>query len=322
MNWGLSWGEDWETSFTGSWQQAVELLEWLPKLGALSEIWLNELVSWSVRKPIFEALLKAKRETGAKLILLFHDYYSLCPSYALMDVHDRFCGLPDAMVCATCLPQIPYADSPAVSECQGLITGWRKIWGDFLAGTDEVIFFSAASEKLFRKVYTAYSGSARLIPHQPQGDFPDAFHRASRNGPITIGVVGAITVHKGAKIIAELDEIWQQSGKTVNIVIIGDLLYGRPTPRMTVTGRYQRKQLPALLTQHQVDCVLVPSVWPETFCYVVQELMMLSVPVACFNFGAQAERVDAYDKGLVMALDAGSAAVALLAFATRMRIRA
>jgi glycosyltransferase involved in cell wall biosynthesis len=47
---------------------------------------------------------------------------------------------------------------------------------------------------------------------------------------------------------------------------------------------------------------LFPSIWPETFSYVVEELMQLEVPIVCFDMGAPAERIRHYPKGKLIPL--------------------
>ena len=44
----------------------------------------------------------------------------------------------------------------------------------------------------------------------------------------------------------------------------------------------------------------MPSIWPETFCYVAEELIRLGMPVAAFDLGAPAERLRDYPAGLVL----------------------
>jgi glycosyltransferase involved in cell wall biosynthesis len=58
--------------------------------------------------------------------------------------------------------------------------------------------------------------------------------------------------------------------------------------------------LTGLIEKSGANVFLFPSIWPETFSYVVQELMSMSLPVASFNFGAPAERLETYQKGLVL----------------------
>jgi glycosyltransferase involved in cell wall biosynthesis len=59
---------------------------------------------------------------------------------------------------------------------------------------------------------------------------------------------------------------------------------------------------------------MLPSIWPETFSFVAEELMSMQVPLCCFDLGAPAERVREYGLGRVIretdaeaALDAAGA---------------
>jgi len=67
---------------------------------------------------------------------------------------------------------------------------------------------------------------------------------------------------------------------------------------------------------------LLPSIWPETFSYVAEELMQLGVPLAVFNMGAPAERVAQYENGMVIdRVDAAHALQQLRAFHAKLRTR-
>ena len=55
-----------------------------------------------------------------------------------------------------------------------------------------------------------------------------------------------------------------------------------------------------LVGRSGANVFLFPSIWPETFSYVAEELMQLHVPLMCFNLGAPAERVGRYDRGRVI----------------------
>jgi glycosyltransferase involved in cell wall biosynthesis len=68
------------------------------------------------------------------------------------------------------------------------------------------------------------------------------------------------------------------------------------------TGSYERSELVEKIEGSGANVFLFPSVWPETFSYVTQELMCLDVPIVCFDLGAPAERVRQYAKGWVIPL--------------------
>ena len=46
--------------------------------------------------------------------------------------------------------------------------------------------------------------------------------------------------------------------------------------------------------------MLFPSIYPETFSYVVHELMAMDLPIAAFNIGAPAEKLRHYAHGLLL----------------------
>ena len=85
------------------------------------------------------------------------------------------------------------------------------------------------------------------------------------------------------------------------------------------TGPYQHEKLAELIESARVNIMLFPSIWPETFSFVVQELIELGMSVACFDMGAPAERLRNYDKGMVLESTSASAVLdGLILFHRRM----
>jgi len=58
-----------------------------------------------------------------------------------------------------------------------------------------------------------------------------------------------------------------------------------------VLGRYEDAALAARIEEIAPDLILLPSVWPETFCYVLTPAAESGRPVAVFDLGAQARRL-------------------------------
>ena len=60
---------------------------------------------------------------------------------------------------------------------------------------------------------------------------------------------------------------------------------------------------------------LFPSIWPETFSYVVAEMTALELPVVAFDLGAPAERLRGYRRArLCGEVGVESALATMLAF--------
>ena len=92
----------------------------------------------------------------------------------------------------------------------------------------------------------------------------------------------------------------RRRGIDARIVVIGTLEVAVPGRIVSETGRYQRHEFVDTIERSEANVFLFPSIWPETFSYVVEELMQLGVPLMCFNIGAPAERVRHYKRGRVI----------------------
>ena len=96
----------------------------------------------------------------------------------------------------------------------------------------------------------------------------------------------------------------------VNIVKIVEIYYinGELNPACMVTapnihyqGRYEISKLDNVIEEQGISTVLFPSICPETFSYTVSELIHVEIPIACFDLGAQAEKVSTYKYGQIIA---------------------
>lgn len=262
---------------------------------APAHLLLNNLVSY----PDPLAMLGLVREVAAagRLEVPLHDYFPVCPSFTLLDAGGRFCGVPGPARCATCLAAV---DLPLPGQAGTRDIGrWRAAWGALLGTADRVVGFSHASLELLQRAYPDLDQTRiELRPHPVD-------HVAVRTRPLDsraglhIGIVGEISRAKGAAVVAELARHLRRSASPVRLSVIGtlakDFQAGVPA-----TGRYRIAELPELLDRTGVNVCLVPSIWPETFCYVAEELLRLGMPVAVFDLGAPAERVRRAARGLVL----------------------
>jgi glycosyltransferase involved in cell wall biosynthesis len=121
-----------------------------------------------------------------------------------------------------------------------------------------------------------------------------------------IGVLGGIGYSKGAKVLHDLADIM---GPDTDIVVIGKLDPDHAHPRITVHGPYARDEIGALAARYRVGCWLVPSIWPETFCYAAHEALATGLPVFVYDLGAQAEAAAAAPNGHLLPLGCEGAAL-------------
>jgi len=274
-----------------------ELIEVIKEIKP-KEVFVNELVAHSKPLELLKNLVKLKSDLGFKLTFALHDFYAICPSYNLLNDKGIFCGVPeDLSVCKNCLKNNPFA------ERSDDIESWRKAWGEFLNSCDRILCFSQSSKELLLKAYPFLDkGKIKVEPHRL--DVKLRKPKVKPNKKITtIGVIGALNYQKGIDVVYKLAEIIKEKQLPYRITIVGKP--NKPVPKhlenlIKITGPYKREELPDILEKEGVEAVLFPSVWPETFSYVIEEVKSMGLPLISFDIGAQGERVKKYQKGKVV----------------------
>jgi glycosyltransferase involved in cell wall biosynthesis len=69
-----------------------------------------------------------------------------------------------------------------------------------------------------------------------------------------------------------------------------------------VTGEYRDEDAVALIAEQQADLAFLPSIWPETWCFTLSLAWRAGLPAAVFDIGAQADRIRAAGRGMVLPL--------------------
>jgi glycosyltransferase involved in cell wall biosynthesis len=287
-----------------------------PLFEELDEVhaFVNSPVSFEDPLMLAEWLARMRMQHArSRLVVTTHDFFAVCPSFVLVDAKGRHCAVPAASECAACLRDhsASYVSLSPPTE----IGAWRASWGRCLAAADEVRCFSEASRKLLLKGYPMLDPARlTLVPHKV--DFmPARAPRLDPSAPLGIGVVGEISAQKGAHIVTEIASLLEHEGGEGRIVVIGALDAACASPRLKATGPYRRGDLVDLIEANGVNMFLFPSIWPETFSYVVAELMAMHVPIVAFDLGAPAERLRQYAHGRVCGeVSARAALHALRAF--------
>ncbi|KLD66152.1 hypothetical protein Y882_00275 [Dyella japonica DSM 16301] len=287
---------------------AIDLNEFFAKLREfpLSRIHYNNTVSFTNQLAVIEALSSVGMTVPVSYYM--HDFHSVCPSHFLLDVEGRYCSVPDVHRCQSCLPRMSEGLVSLFAERD--IQLWRRRWLSFLLKTDEIVFFSNSSKELLLRAYPQLGrhSALKLKPHDIS-DFPSATVQFDLKAKLNIGVVGRINAHKGAAIVNQMAAALDARGMKEQITVFGAIDGRQRSPSLVVTGSYQRGNLASLLTKHNVNMIAFTSVWPETFSFVVAEVMSLGLPIICFDLGAPAERVSAYPLGRVVPFSDGATLV-------------
>ncbi len=257
-------------------------------------ILINELVSAADIYSALEYIKTLKSRLDTKLYMLGHDFYSCCPSIYLIDSSGKHCFKPDASVCEECMKN----NADSFNKKYGTMQKWRKSWGDFLALCDEITVFSENSKSYFMHWYPNLK-NITVLPHTVDY-IPVIPPYPTDKNRLTIGILGNFMRTKGSRVVIEMQDIIDKNSLPVDIVVIGENLDTKTHNSLKILGRYKPDDIPKIFAENKIDIVFIASIWPETFSYTTQEVINMSVPIACFDIGAPAERVSKYEKGLVI----------------------
>ena len=259
----------------------------------MSEVIINELVTYPNLYLLLEWLVDYTKTTSAKLIMLMHDYFSVCPTINLLDQNRNYCKLKDCESCNLEQCSVAYVK-------YGNMDLWKRNWRRFLENCAEVIVFSRDSENIINRQY----GKLDNIVYTPHvvNYMPELNKNIKLSDTINIGILGVLSEHKGGRIVQEMLQLIEKQQLNINIILIGytDGAISINSDHFIETGRYSVGELPKKIYRYDIDLFFIPSIWPETFSYTTQEIIEMNMPIAVFDIGAPAERVKEYDKGVII----------------------
>jgi glycosyltransferase involved in cell wall biosynthesis len=256
-----------------------------------------------------------------------HDYVWFCPRVALVGASGRYCGEPGPAGCAACL-----ASGGSVLEDGGPIPDrLSRFVARSRADLRRARAVIAPSDDSARRLGRHFPGLAirvtALEDDRPDLDLasfarlhgtqiPDsAFHDAGfhdvrrdggpRRGRVRVAVPGAIGVEKGYDILLAAARDAAARDLNLEFVVVGhtsddDSLIA--TGRAFVTGPYREAEAVILLAAQQADLALLPSVWPETWCFALGLAWRAGLRAVAFDLGAIAERIRRTGRGAILPL--------------------
>ncbi len=249
----------------------------------IHEIHLHHLIDFPPRTA--GLLVAAARQVGARLRLSVHDYYAICPRVNFVSPAGRYCGEPsDPADCDRCLAQ------DGLGETVGPIEAWRRKSFKLLNACHEVVAPSHDVADRLRR----YQGSLEVgvEPHDVVGTSRLRLRPPAPGEALRVLAIGAISRIKGYEVLLGLADTAQQRALPLRVSLLG---YSMDDPRLAqagvaLLGRYFDNELQDKIAAHDPHVILVPSIWPETYCYVLSSALSSGRPVAVFDIGAQADR--------------------------------
>jgi glycosyltransferase involved in cell wall biosynthesis len=244
-------------------------------------------------------LIEIALRQRAALVISLQDYYFACHRIQLSKPSGRLCAGPrGGQECAsTC-----FASENADTTTQwGLRTMYFR---QLLLAAHRVICPSKYVAEFFEN-YGVPGQKIRIIPNaisvaQADKVTVETYSQPQQRGTLRIAVMGTIAPHKGPHVV--LDALQAAGLPSVSLYLFGptsdftdyvESLRQRakiiPGLNLQIYGKYEPTELEILL--QDMDCVIAPSVWPETFCIVAREALARGIPAIVSQLGALPEAI-------------------------------
>ncbi|QEO17302.1 glycosyltransferase [Acetobacter vaccinii] len=257
-----------------------------------------------------------------------HDHLWLCQRVTLLGADGHYCGEPGPQACGPCLERL----GRRVAGRQAVGTYLRRSWA-VLAHARRVVVPCPEGAARLRRHWQAYQpgGGAfplrihirafendRLIKKNFQrlqkikpamATVPGRGVLAGGRGRVRVCVVGAIGPDKGYDRVLAAAQDAARRDLPLEFVLVGhtpDDETLMQTGRVYVTGPFAASEGQALVRAMQADIGLLPSVWPETWCFALGDMWRAGLRVVAFDLGAPAWRIRATGLGDVLPLTAGA----------------
>lgn len=230
--------------------------------------------------------------------IVLHDYIWFCPRICLVGPNGRYCGEPSLAGCEACVMQ------------QGSLIDAHLSVAELVTRSDRVLREAnrvlAGSHDLRRRMRRHFPGLEVEIEALEGGIYPETKQsRPPDGGRRRICIPGAIGREKGYEIVLQLAEDAARRNLPLDYVVAGytiddDRLVA--TGHVLISGEYREDEAKTVIESFNCDLGLIPSIWPETWCFALSNLWEAGLRAVSFDLGAQSERIQACGRGSVVPL--------------------
>lgn len=255
--------------------------------------------------------LRIAKERGCCVLITLHDFWMFCALIQRINLQGSVCSGPgDGRRCRLCAKQYAGDDSDWVKRRNAHIELLNTVPDVILAESNDVRNYAIGQGVL----------PERIVVQNPSVDSIDRIWHDAKFCPrplefqrLTVAFIGTMQEHKGIHLLLEavalLKEKWQRR--------VCVALYGNAEPQYLKSLHTLARQInfadvkfygaydanrDLLNIFAKTDIVVIPSVWPETFGMVVEEVLAAHIPVICTKIGGLTEHIFDGAQGRMFAL--------------------
>lgn len=255
-------------------------------------------------------LVSLAKARGTRVVFTTHDYFGLCARTTFLDAHGNTCENPSPERCAECCANAPgYLHSFLYSQpifhhlkkhLRRFSTGGRPpsestpqsnrtiaphsdfarllhYYLDQLSSIDRFHFTSSVSEASYRKQLPMISGTRIPVTLRSIEDHRKSRHQTA-SPKIRLGFVGDSAPFKGySHLTSHLQTLRREGFENWELHVFG---HGHesdaPAPGVFIHGPFEHSQIGDIYGD--LDLLVVPSLWNETFSLVTLEALSFGTP--------------------------------------------
>lgn len=235
-------------------------------------------------------LIEYSHNYGTPIVFSFHDFYTVCPTVKLLDGDKQYCGGVCSKTNNPCVPELwPAKQLSNLNDFE--VYTWQRRFRKYLSYISSFVTTSESTKEVLSNVYPMISPDTfHVIPHGRDFiEFTQLAKYPEKNKKFRLVCPGNINIAKGLAFINELAEV---ASDILEIHIVGKVSNEvRLSSKLILHGEYERDQLKDIIANIEPSFGGVFSIWPETWCHTVTELLSCGVPLFTFGMGAIEERV-------------------------------
>ncbi|WP_165251862.1 glycosyltransferase [Adlercreutzia sp. ZJ304] len=287
-----------------------------PSYKTLLELWSPDVIHVHSIMGIHKEFFELAHKMGIRIVFTTHDYYPICLRCCFVNVDGILCDGPSGEKCANCnfksgitktssfimqsqmyksLKQTSFmkrinnrAKNLMIDRCNKdvvsleIVEEYQKLL-NYYTRTMLLMDKLLCNSELTKSIYFKYFPSIESVYLPITHDFlPNCCLDRSnaRNNEVVLGYMGGTNPCKGLNIL--LDALYYLDHYRIKwkLFLYGDD-YGDfiDDERIIDKGSYCFSDEMSVF--RDLDVVIVPSVWPETFSFITLEALLSGVPVVC-----------------------------------------
>lgn len=266
-----------------------------------------------------EELIPCLQKQGCKIVYTTHDYFGICPKVNFIRPDASLCLMPDNEECSNCNANAPSerylqlrnisflfkikkcldplrrllrgsAHSTVLDENNVIIQDYQSLrehYHNLLKMCDRIHFNSEVTKRIFLQYFPDLNGLVVPITHRGIKNR----HKSKQLNPACIQLcfIGSLAPYKGFPLLKSvLADLKKEGMNNWKLNVWGNETAGvdPDIPEVIYHGRFTPNEEEHVL--QDADLLIVPSIWFETFGFIVAEALSFGVPVLCSDMvGAQ-----------------------------------